>query len=59
MNDQYRELLRQYFQARDRFLVAVYVPIEQKLRAAVLGQDRPGPSREKASAGAAEGASAG
>lgn len=44
MNDHYRELLRQYFQAKDKFLVAVYTPIEQKLRAAVSGKE---PQSEK------------
>jgi len=43
MNDHYRELLRQYFQAKDKFLVAVYTPIEQKLREAV-GYERSGQS---------------
>ena len=32
MNDYYRELLRQYFEARDQFLVAKYTPLERKLR---------------------------
>lgn len=44
MNDHYRELLRQYFQAKDKFLVAVYTPIEQKLREIV--RERPSPSSE-------------
>lgn len=44
MNDQYRELLRQYFQAKDKFLVAIYTPIEQKLREIV--RERPSQSSD-------------
>lgn len=38
MNDVYKELLRQYFEAKDKFLVWKLTPIEQKLREAVREQ---------------------
>lgn len=46
MNDTYRELLRQYFEARDKFLVARYIPIEQKLRKECGYYERPSESSQ-------------
>jgi hypothetical protein len=38
VNDHFRDLLRQYFEAKDKFYVFKMAPLEQKLRAAVFGK---------------------
>ena len=57
MNDQDRELLRQYFLYKDQFLVAKYTPIEQRLRAAIAGPDQGGLSQRQECASSAAGGS--